>query len=190
VDISARQGIGQILDYRDEQDILNVGSSAGYQEVIESATNGNLHEIIAGKLNQNGNPIFNGEQQKKDKVDSLRARIGHQGQYYALADSNGDRTLIEGAHKSGGAGIGIGSSIEEAKEKIDQATYYVGDSNPEHELTGALISHLSINEPYKLTPQELRKEYGFDYKTAEIQTGELADKEDRKILNNFLNQLN
>lgn len=183
VELEEREGLGTVLDHRHRHDVPNIGSSAGYRPVIEEATNGNLHDVVAGELEQ-GEPVFNGQNEKRDRVESYLEEQGWERPYTAIGDSNGDIGKIRGAAESGGYGIAIGSTVEEARERVNEATFYVGDENPEHYTSGALLNYLTLEEPYMMTPEELVNEYGFEIEGS-VEPGELADQDELDELARF-----
>lgn len=183
VDLEEREGLGAVLDHRNRLDVPNIGSSAGYRPVIEQVTNGNLHDVVAGELEQ-GEPVFNGQNEKRDRVESYLQEQGWESPYVAIGDSNGDIGKIKGAASSGGFGIAIAETVEEARERVDEATFYVGDENPEHYTSGALLNYLTLDDQYMIPPKELVDGYGFEI-SGRVEAGELADQEDVEALKEF-----
>ncbi|MFB6145778.1 MAG: hypothetical protein ABEJ99_04730 [Candidatus Nanohaloarchaea archaeon] len=188
VSLNERRGIDLALTHRYEHDIPNIGSSAGYRLVIEQVTNGNLHDIIAGDI-QGGDPVFNGQNEKRSRVEQYLEQMDYDGEFVSLADSNGDLGKVEAAAESGGFGIAVGPSVEEARDNIDRATIYVGDSNPEHHATGALVNYLTVEPEYRMSPGEMREQYGFDFSTASIAPGELATTSDIDEIEGFMDYI-
>ncbi|MFQ3274959.1 MAG: hypothetical protein ACI9LV_000121 [Candidatus Nanohaloarchaea archaeon] len=198
VRLPERAGLGEVLSHRHDEDVPTIGASAGYRPVIQSATNGNLHDIIAGDLDENYNPVFNGQNEKRENVEQYLERLVEETKwwaetdlpYTAIGDSNGDIEKLRGASESGGYAIAIGSSIEEARERVDEATFYVGDEE-DHYLTAALLNDLTLNEEYQMSSEELLEKSSTKMdETMGIEPGELADKQDRRELNEFMRQLN
>lgn len=187
IDMEEREGIGTVLDHRYDHGVPNIGSSAGYEPVIQTVTNGNLHDVVAGRL-ENGEPIFNGQNEKRDRVEQYLEQMGWDQSYTAIGDSNGDIGKIRGAAESGGYGIAIGGSLEEAKQRVDEATFYVGDPNSDHYTAAALLNDLTLEEPHRLSPEEMVGIYGFDF-TGDVEAGELATEEDQRQLESFMDRI-
>lgn len=198
VRLPERAGIGEFLSHRYEEGVPTIGASAGYRPVIQSATNGNLHDVIAGDLDDNYNPIFNGQNEKRENVERYLEDLVEEAKwwaetdlsYTAIGDSNGDIGKLRGANESGGYAIAIGSSVEEARERVDEATFYVGDEE-DHYLTAALLNDLTLNEKYRMSPEELLENSSTELdETKGIEPGDLADEQDRRELNEFMERLN
>jgi hypothetical protein len=198
VRLPERQGLGEFLAYRHDQDVPTIGASAGYRPVIQAATNGNLHDVIAGELDEDYNPIFNGQNEKRQNVERYLEKLVEETKwwaetdlpYTAVGDSNGDIEKLRGASESGGYAVAIGSSVEEARQRVDEATFYVGDDE-DHYLTAALLNDLTLNEEYRMSPNELLEKTSSELDEARrVEPGELASEQDIRELNEFMERLN
>jgi hypothetical protein len=195
--LDERSGIAEVLDHRYDENVPTIGASAGYKPVIQSATNGNLHDVIAGELDGNYDPVFNGQNEKRQNVENYLEQLVEETKwwsetdlpYTAVGDSNGDIGKLRGASESGGHAIAIGSSVSEAKERVDEATFYVGDEE-DHYLTAALLNEFTLNEKYRMSPEELLEKTSSEKDISKrIEPGELADEQDRQELNEFMRRL-
>jgi phosphoserine phosphatase len=163
-----RNGLNSALKYRWENDMVSVASSAGWKPAIESVTNGYFEGKIYGTL-EPWRP--NGRHEKRDNLERYLEEHGLQNATVnAVGDSNGDLGLFHYAAETGGAGIAIGSDIEEAQNRVEEAAIYVGD-DATHEYTAAVLKAIDSNE-YEL--EHFVTEYGLDLSSGEAVPGELA----------------
>lgn len=195
--LDERSGLSEILDHRFRERVPTVGASAGYRPVIQEATNGNLDDIIAGDLDEDYEPEFNGQKEKRENVENYLESLVQQTKwwaendlpYTAVGDSNGDLEKLRGASDSGGYAIAIGDSLEEVEQRVNEATFYVADEE-EHYLTAALLNELTLHENYSMsTEQLLEKTSDIHNDQYGIKAGELADNQDRKELRDFKERL-
>lgn len=172
VELPPREGLNAIAQHRHENSLPNIASSAGYMPVIETTTNGYFDMKIAGTF-EGGEPFYNGQGEKDRNLASALAENGVQSNpVIFLGDSNGDLRGFRLADRTGGYGIAMGES-EEVLERVDEASVYVVD-NPEGHTTAALTNELAHDGEYRISPRQLREEYGFDI-SGDIIIGEMAD---------------
>lgn len=180
LNLQPREGFEALMQLRDERNLPNGLSSAGYKGIIEPNTNGVFDQKIIGELTEQG-PVYNGG---PEKWENLSQTID--APYIFLGDSNGDLAPIQKAPYNQGVGIAIGSSgyRASAQRRVDEATFYANDSE-EHYTTAAFVEYLAAPEEHRIMPQKLREKYGFDYSNGEIVPGENATQKDKEVLREF-----
>jgi len=174
LEIEPRTGFEAVLGARSDRDALNILSTAGFQPLAQAQTNGHFDGIIAGDVGEE--PFYNGRPQKPENL--IDFYIDEVGRYpvepiYA-GDSNGDLEAIRLADEMDGFGVAVGESIEQAQNKVDEATVYIGNGDEEHHTSGWVINFLSNEEPVGIDEM---KDRGLQEPEGEIAVGELADGE-------------
>lgn len=178
LNIPSRTGFEAFLEYRAQQDALNILSTAGYHPVAKAQTNGHFKDIIAGDFNhQDQERFYNGQGEKRDNLQQFyNEELQRDPQELVYTgDSNGDIEAIRLAHETDGFGVAVGPTVERAREKVDEATLYVGDSNPEHHTTGWVLNQLTM--PGNPASIEELVQLGLDKPEGRVVAGELADGE-------------
>jgi phosphoglycolate phosphatase-like HAD superfamily hydrolase len=174
LDIPSRTGFDAFLEYRAEQeDAVNVLSTAGYHPVAQAQTNGHFDGIIAGDFDQQ--PFYNGQGEKGENLKQFyNEELGREPQELVYTgDSNGDIEAIRLAHETDGFGIAVGPTVEQAQDKVDEATLYIGDPNSDHHTTGWVLNQLTMpGNPASI--EELAK-LGLGKPEGRVVAGELAD---------------
>lgn len=175
LDIPSRTGFDAFLQYRAEQGAPNVLSTAGYHPVAKAQTNGHFDGIIAGDFDQK--PFYNGQGEKGDNLAQFyNEELGREPQELVYTgDSNGDIEAIRFAHEMDGFGIAVGPTVEQAQNKVDEATLYIGDPDPEHHTTGWVLNQLTM--PGNPASVEELARIGLDKPEGRVVAGELADEQ-------------
>lgn len=177
IETTPRQGIMAAVEGLSAHDNQVVAHSAGWHEPIDAITNGYFTDKIAGKFD--GEDIeFNGRYQKPNNMQEYMLEMGVEEpltdpNVYAdfIGDSNTDSEAILYADATGGLGIAIGDTLEEARE-VDQATVYFGDETGEHDLAAAVL-YLHNTGDREMT-ESFVEEYGLDTSKGDAEPGELA----------------
>lgn len=174
LDLEPRTGFEAVLGARSDREALNVLSTAGFQPLAQAQTNGHFDGIIAGDTGEE--PFYNGRPQKPENLmEFYRNQIGRDPQEPVYTgDSNGDLEAIRLADELGGFGVAVGDSLDQAVSKVDEATVYVGNADPEHYTSGWLLNFLSHEEPVSIDEM---KAWGLEEPGGELMIGELADEE-------------
>ncbi len=138
-----RRGMESVIEDFSDKYVL-VAHSAGWKPAIDAVTNGHFDGKIAGELTEEG-PSFNGRYQKPVRmqnhlvgqgIDPVEGPVN----VTYIGDSDTDLEAMRYAVATGGYGIAIGDSPEDA-EKVTEASVYSVDSK-DHEFTSALMHYL------------------------------------------------
>ncbi len=179
VEVEPRDGLNKMAGYRSEKEMPNIASSAGHLPVIHTTTNGYFDRKIAGFAGPE-TPFYNGQGEKDENMRQVLDDMDLENMpMIYLGDSNGDINGIRLAHQLGGFGIAVGQEPGQVTESVDEATLYVADEEP-HYTAAALVNELGHPPEHRLTPEELRDEYGFDI-SGEVIIGEMADEKRQKL---------
>ncbi len=174
-ELENRTGFEGFLQYRSEQDAPNILSTAGYFPVAQAQTNGHFDGIIAGDFDHR--PFYNGQGEKRDNLENFYdEELGRSPQELVYTgDSNGDIEAIRFADDTGGFGIAVGPTIQQAQQNVDEATVYVADPNEDHHTTGWVLNMLTMpGNPAEI--QELA-DRGLEKPEGRVVAGELADEQ-------------
>lgn len=183
IDVNYRSGVDALLKGLDEFGTPTIAHSAGWEVPIKAVTNGYFDEKIAAKLGEEG-PELNGRYQKPARIQKYMIEQGVEDPVADLdahanfiGDSNTDSEAIRYADATGGLGVVIEDSLEDAME-VDDATVYFGDETGEHDLAAAVLYHHNSADPEQTS--EFIDEYNLDVSQGYAEPGELAQKHDRQ----------
>jgi hypothetical protein len=172
LDLEPRKGFDAVLGVRSNSGALNILSTAGFQPLAKAQTNGYFDGIIAGDIGDE--PFYNGRPQKRDNLRKFyQQELGREPEKIVYAgDSNGDLDAIRFANEMDGFGVAVGESLDQAQNKVDEATVYVGNKDREHHTSGWVLNFLTHEQPVN---KEEMKKLGLEEPQGEILVGELAD---------------
>jgi len=183
IEVNYRSGMDALLRGLDESDSPTIAHSAGWEVPIKAVTNGYFDEKIAARLGEDG-PELNGRYQKPVKIQNYMIENGIEdpiGDLDAhanfIGDSNTDSEAIRYADATGGLGVVIEDSLDDAME-VEDATAYFGDETGEHDLAAAVLFHHNSRDPVQTT--EFIQEYDLDVSQGYGESGELAQKHNRE----------
>lgn len=166
-----RQGIESLLEHRYRNDLVNIGSSAGWEPAIEHSTNGFFHDIIAGSV-EPWNP--NGRYQKDQRLSSYIEENGlEELEPFFIGDSNGDLEAIRYAAEEGGTGIAYGETLQDARENVEEASTYIGGD------TAAAAFIVERSDDMDIGAERFIDRYGLE-PSGSYELGELATPKDRE----------
>lgn len=193
IEVSYRPGIDSLLRGLDENNKPTIAHSAGWEVPIKTVTNGYFDDKLAARVEEEQLDL-NGRYQKPVKIQNYMMEQGIDDPIedpvaYAnfIGDSNTDSEAIRYADATGGLGVAIDDSLEEAME-VNEATVYFGDQNGEHDLAAAVIYHHNVQDAG--ATQDFIDEYGLDVSTGEAEVGELAYEHGRQdYVQNLINEV-
>lgn len=140
--VEPRPGFEQFLEHRSLQGRTNIASSAGYQPLIDAVTNGHFDHVISANI-EDGEPKYNGQPQKHKNLQQI-SEVEEKPLIF-VGDSNTDINGIRYASQTGGYGIAVGETVEEARNRVDEASIYVGGGE-DHHYTAALLNQITNTE--------------------------------------------
>lgn len=193
IEVNYRPGMDALLRGLDESDFPTIAHSAGWEVPIKAVTNGFFDEKIAASLGED-QPELNGRYQKPVKIQNymieqgVKDPIGDLTTYANfIGDSNTDSEAIRYADATGGLGVVIEDSLEDAKE-VEAATVYFGDESGEHDLAASVLYHHNSTDPEQTA--EFIDEYDLDVSQGYGEPGELAHKHNREeYVQNLINEV-
>ncbi len=163
IEVNYRSGIDSLLRGLDESNYPTIAHSAGWEVPIKTVTNGYFDHKLAARVDEEQLDL-NGRYQKPAKIQNYMIEQG-------IDDPVEDSEAIRYADATGGLGVAIDDSLEEAME-VEEATLYFGDQNGEHDLAAAVLYHHNTQD--KEATEEFIDEYGLDVSAGEAEVGELA----------------
>lgn len=179
IEVSYRSGMDALLKGLDDLESPAIAHSAGWDVPIEAVTNGYFDEKIAAKLTENG-PELNGRYQKPFRIQNYLMQKGIQDPVSAenarvnfIGDSNTDSEAIRYADSTGGLGIAISDSLDEAMN-VEDATIYFGDQTGDHDLAAAVLYHHNTEDLTRTA--EFIDQYDLDVSNGYGAPGELSAK--------------
>jgi len=183
IEVNYRPGMDALLKGLDESGSPTIAHSAGWEVPINVVTNGYFDEKIAARLGEE-EPELNGRYQKPFKIQNYMVEQGIQDPITDsgvhanfIGDSNTDSEAIRYADETGGLGVAIEDSLEEAM-KVEEATVYFGDETGEHDLAAAVIYHHNSRDLEETA--DFIDEYSLDVSKGYGRPGELAQQHDRQ----------
>lgn len=177
IEVSYRPGVHSLLEGLDENDSPAIAHSAGWEVPIKAVTNGYFDDKLAARVE--GEQLdLNGRYQKPVKIQNYMIEQGIEDPVedpvaYAnfIGDSNTDSEAIKYADATGGLGVSIDDSLDDAMD-VEEATVYFGDQTGEHDLAAAVVYHHNVQETDATA--EFIDEYDLDVSSGEAEVGELA----------------
>ena len=183
IEVNYRSGMQALLRGLDESERPAIAHSAGWEVPIKTVTNGYFDDKLASRLGEDG-PELNGRYQKPIRMQNYMLEKGVDDPVKdstALAnfigDSNTDSEAIRYADATGGLGIVVEDTLEDAME-VDSATAYFADETGEHDLAAAVIYHHNSRDIEET--QDFITEYDLDVSKGSSEVGELAYKNERE----------
>lgn len=183
IEVNYRSGMDALLKGLDDYGSPAIAHSAGWEVPIETVTNGYFDDKLAARLEEEG-PKLNGRYQKPARLQNYMIENGVEdpvGDMEAhanfIGDSNTDSEAIRYADATGGLGVVVEDSLEDAME-VEEATVYFGDEKGSHDLAAAVIYHHNSRKPDQTA--EFIDEYQLDVSNGNGEPGELANQKDRE----------
>lgn len=181
IEVDYRQGIDSLLKGLDSSGMPTIAHSAGWEVPVKAVTNGYFDEKITAELDEE--PKLNGRYQKPVRMQNylieqeIEDPISDRSvSANFIGDSNTDSEAIRYADATGGLGIVIEDSLEEAM-KVEAATAYFGDETGEHDLAAATLYHHNSGDLEKTA--DFIDEYNLNVSNGNAQPGELAYRNQR-----------
>lgn len=174
IEVNPRTGLEKGIKALSSEGYTVVAHSAGWKQVIEPATNGHFDAKLAGELAEDG-PVLNGRKQKPERMRDYLEQQGvepEEAMPVFLGDSNTDLDAIRYAAENGGYGVALSDEVETARQRVDEASVYIGSENGDY--AAALLHELTLEQD----TERFLEEAGLDISNGTAETGELSYSDD------------